>query len=80
MSGGLTKRADKNGLYVIRADGSVVGDAGGWFAAGDRYVIQPGDTVVAPLDIEKLPPLPLWQAVTSILYNTAVAITAIGSL
>jgi protein involved in polysaccharide export with SLBB domain len=80
MSGGLTKRADKNGLYVIRADGSIVGDAGGWFAAGDRHVIQPGDTVVAPLDIEKLPPLPLWQAVTSILYNTAVAITAIGSL
>lgn len=80
LSGGLTSRADKRAVYVIRADGSVVGSSGGWLSSSRSYVIQPGDTVVAPLDIERLPPLPLWQAVTSILYNTAVAITALGSL
>jgi polysaccharide export outer membrane protein len=43
-------------------------------------VIQPGDTIVVPLDTERLPPLPLWQAVTGILYNAAVALAAISSL
>jgi polysaccharide export outer membrane protein len=80
LSGGFTNRADKRGVYVIRADGSVVGSSASWFQPSDRYVIQPGDTVIAPMDIGKLPPLPLWQAVTSILYNTAVAIAAVGSL
>jgi polysaccharide export outer membrane protein len=42
--------------------------------------VKPGDTIVAPLDTERLPPLPLWQAVTGILYNTAVAVAALGSL
>jgi hypothetical protein len=27
-----------------------------------------------------LPPLPLWQAVTSIIYNVAIAAAAVGSL
>jgi hypothetical protein len=27
-----------------------------------------------------LPPLPLWQAVTSIIYNVAIAVAAVGSL
>jgi hypothetical protein len=43
-------------------------------------VIQPGDTIVAPMDVERLPPLPLWQAITSIVYNAAVALAAINSL
>jgi hypothetical protein len=41
--------------------------------------VKPGDTIVAPLDTERLPPLPLWQAVTSILYNVAISIAAIQS-
>jgi hypothetical protein len=27
-----------------------------------------------------LPPLPFWQAVTSIIYNVAIAVAAVGSL
>jgi protein involved in polysaccharide export with SLBB domain len=80
LSGGTTSRADMKRTYVVRADGSVVAGKGGWFSGNADVVIQPGDTVVVPLDTERLPPLPLWQAVTSILYNAAVALAAISSL
>jgi hypothetical protein len=66
---------------VVRADGSVVaGTSGGWLRGGKNVEINPGDTIVVPLDTERLPPLPLWQAVTSIVYNAAVALAAIRTL
>jgi polysaccharide export outer membrane protein len=80
LSGGTTNRADDKRTYVVRADGSVVAGRGGWFGGKSDVTIQPGDTIVVPLDTERLPPLPLWQAVTTILYNAAVAVAAIGSL
>jgi hypothetical protein len=33
-----------------------------------------------PLNVEHLPPLPLWQAVTTIMYNVAIAAAAVHSL
>jgi len=80
LSGGSTARADVKRTYVVRADGSVMPTKSGWLGGKDEISIQPGDTIVVPLDIERLPPLPLWQAVTSILYNAAVALAAISSL
>jgi hypothetical protein len=29
--------------------------------------IKPGDTIIEPLDVERMPALPFWQAVTQIL-------------
>jgi hypothetical protein len=80
LSGGATNRADLKRVYVVRADGSVVAAQGGWLRGTANVSIQPGDTIVVPLDVERLPPLPLWQAVTGILYNAAVALAAISSL
>jgi protein involved in polysaccharide export with SLBB domain len=81
LSGGYTRRADHSRAYVVRADGSVVaGASGGWLRGGRNVDIQPGDTIVVPLDTERLPPLPLWQAVTTIVYNAAVALAAIRTL
>jgi polysaccharide biosynthesis/export protein len=77
MSGGETPRADRGRVYVVRADGSVVPNSGArWFSTGDTR-IQPGDTIVVPLNAEHMPPLPLWQAVSQILYNVAIAVLAI---
>jgi hypothetical protein len=36
--------------------------------------------VVVPLNAERLPPLALWQAVTQILYNIAIATAAVHAL
>ena len=78
MSGGLTPRADDDRVYVVRADGSVVTRGGGaWF--NDSVDIHTGDTIVAPLDTERMRPLPLWQAVTTIIYNLAISAAAVSS-
>lgn len=80
LSGGLTRKADKGRIYVVRADGSVVSsENSGWFRRSGQVAMRPGDTIVAPLDTERLPPLPLWQAVTGILYNLAIAAAAVNS-
>ena len=80
LSGGLTRKADDGRIYVVRADGSVISsESSGWFRRGSQVVIRPGDTIVAPLDTERLPPLPLWQAVTQIVYNLAIAAAAVNS-
>lgn len=80
LSGGATRKADDRQIYVVRADGSVVAPSSSrWFSRGSSIRIEPGDTVVVPLDTERLPPLPLWQAVTQILYNVAISVAAINS-
>lgn len=79
MSGGMTPRADDERIYVVRANGSVeVRERASWFDRGGTN-IKPGDTIVVPLDTERMRPLPFWQAVTSIVYNLAVAAAAVGS-
>jgi hypothetical protein len=35
--------------------------------------IHPGDAIIVPLDTERLPALTLYTAVTTILYNIAIA-------
>jgi polysaccharide biosynthesis/export protein len=80
LSGGVTRKADKGRIYVVRADGSVVSsENSGWFRRSGQVAMRPGDTVVVPLDTERMPALPLWQAVTSILYNLAIAAAAVNS-
>jgi polysaccharide biosynthesis/export protein len=79
LSGGVTRRADQDRTYVVHADGSVVAREGGrWFSRGGTD-IRPGDTVVVPLDTERMPALPFWQAVTQIIYNLAISAAAVNS-
>lgn len=80
MSGGVTRKADTDKIYVVRANGSVLsGEGRRWFRFGARIPIQPGDTIVVPLDTERLPALPFWQSVTSIIYNLAISAAAVNS-
>jgi protein involved in polysaccharide export with SLBB domain len=78
LSGGTTQRADHGHIYVVRADGSVVAGRGGWFRHSTSSV-KAGDTIVVPLDAERMRPLPLWSAVTQIIYNIAIAAAAVHS-
>lgn len=50
QAGGPTTLANKKAIFVIRADGSVVGSSGGGFWQGSPLstTLQPGDTVVVP--------------------------------
>lgn len=79
MSGGSRERGDDSRMYVIKADGSVMMPQNSlWFTADTN--IDPGDTVIVPLDTEYKDNLTLWTQVTGIIYNTAVAISAISGL
>jgi polysaccharide export outer membrane protein len=80
LSGGATRKADKGRIYVVRADGSVVSsESQGWFSRGGQVAMRPGDTIVVPLDTERMPALPMWQAITQILYNLAIGAAAVQS-
>jgi polysaccharide export outer membrane protein len=80
MSGGVTRKADRGRIYIVHADGSVVSsESRGWFRRSAQVAVRPGDTIVVPLNTERLPPLPFWQAVTGIVYNLAITAAAIGS-
>jgi len=52
-AGGATRAADKKEIFVIRANGSVVGrGSGGWFEGGVLDTkLEPGDVVVVPQKI-----------------------------
>jgi polysaccharide biosynthesis/export protein len=81
QSGGMTRRADRGAIYVVRANGSVLAASGsGWFRRTKDVGMKPGDTIVVPLDVERMPLLPFWQAITGILYNVAIAVAAVHAL
>jgi protein involved in polysaccharide export with SLBB domain len=49
QAGGPSNTAYKKGIFVIRADGSVVGGSGGMFSGGVQSAeLRPGDMVVVP--------------------------------
>ena len=78
MSGGMTRRADKKLIYVVRASGAVVaGNRSKWFRRGDGAEIRPGDTIVVPVEIDRIRPLTFWGQVTQILYQGAIAVAAV---
>ncbi|WP_197469509.1 SLBB domain-containing protein, partial [Oleiphilus sp. HI0125] len=79
-SGGTTDKADEDRIYIIKANGGVqLPDSGHWFASNDAQM-EPGDTVVVPLDADKLDQLVLWRDLSQIFYQIALGAAAVGSL
>jgi polysaccharide export outer membrane protein len=77
-SGGLSERADRKRIYVVRANGEVVANQrAGWFQREGGSEIRPGDSIVVPLDVDQ--PLARWTAITQIIYNLAIAAAAVNS-
>ena len=77
-SGGLTRRADKKLIYVVRASGAVVtGNRSRWLGRGGQTEIRAGDTIVVPLETDKVRPITFWTNVTQILYQASIAVAAI---
>ena len=78
-SGGTTMKADKKRIYVVRANGSVyLPRKSHWFKRNDKG-IQPGDTVVIPLDADRMKALTLWGSVSEIVYRMALGAAAVAS-
>ena len=49
QAGGTTNMAYRRGIFVVRADGTVIGNHGSWLASDTlNAALQPGDMVVVP--------------------------------
>ncbi|WP_045826830.1 SLBB domain-containing protein [Teredinibacter turnerae] len=65
LSGGITSKSKQKLIYLVRADGSAKKLKSGW----RKTHVQPGDTIVVPLNVEKIRGLRRWQDITGILAN-----------
>lgn len=51
---GLREEADKKEIFILRADGSIAGNAtAGWFGSINGLKLMPGDTIVVPEKMDK---------------------------
>lgn len=79
-SGGPTRQADESRVYVVKADGSVMlPEKSRWFG-GRSQQLEPGDTVIMPIDVDRLNQLELWTNVSQIVYQMALGAAAVGNL
>lgn len=75
LAGGTKKQADTDRVYVIKANGSVVLPYDSWF--GGRKNLEPGDTIIVPVDSDYLDNLSIMTSATQIMYQLGVAWSAI---
>ncbi|WP_428397783.1 SLBB domain-containing protein [Marinobacter salarius] len=79
-SGGPTRQADEGRVYVVKADGSVMlPEKSRWFG-GRSQQLAPGDTIIVPIDVDRLNQLELWTNVSQIVYQMALGAAAVGNL
>jgi protein involved in polysaccharide export with SLBB domain len=81
LAAGATPRADEDNIYIVKASGKVVRKEVSWtqFTNADLR-LQPGDTVVVPIDTTYKDSVPFWRDITQILYQGTVAIAAVARL
>ena len=82
LSGGVNEYADAKNSYLIKADGSIVSPSqlsgGGFFRRGASG-LQPGDTVVVPLEVQPFSAIKATTEITQIIYQMAIAAAAVNS-
>jgi len=82
LSAGTTKRSDESAIYIVRANGSVtVLDSSWWrFTSTQASQLQPGDSIVVPVNSQHKESLAQWREVTQIIYQGMVSVAAIARL
>ncbi len=78
-SGGTKKNADTARIYVVKANGTVVSPKSGWLRAS-KGNIQPGDTIVVPLETDKKDTLEILAKASQIIYNSALGAAALAAI
>lgn len=72
-AGGPTKTADDDSIYVIKANGEILASAQnkGMFNDFKDTRLMPGDTIVVPEDLERVPAFKVIQDVSDIIFKIA---------
>ncbi|AXN32159.1 polysaccharide biosynthesis/export family protein [Vibrio coralliilyticus] len=76
-AGGTKKQADTDRIYVVRADGSVMLPNNSFWFSRKSNPLEPGDTIIVPLDTDYLDGLSTLTSATQILYQIGVAWSAV---
>jgi len=80
MSGGTKQNADKKRIYVVKANGRVYTPSNSaWFKSSAKN-LEPGDTIIVPIDTDKVDALTMWGSITEIMYQAALGVAAVSSL
>jgi len=80
-SGGFTANADESRVFAVKANGSVLTKGNsGWFKTGKKFgMLQAGDVIVVPINLEKGRWLETLTSGTQVVYQLAVAAAAVNS-
>jgi protein involved in polysaccharide export with SLBB domain len=77
-AGGPTKFADRDHIFVIRADGSIV--SRGSHSKFDRLTVFPGDTVVVPTNVTKTSRMRAFLDMSQVMSGFGVSAAAVNVL
>jgi protein involved in polysaccharide export with SLBB domain len=85
LAGGPTRGADKGSMFMLRANGSVISARQGssfWHASGDfsDTVVQPGDTIFVPEQVNKSTFVQDAKDWTQILYQFGLGLAGLNAL
>jgi hypothetical protein len=82
LSGGTTVFADANNIYLIKSNGSIVSPSqlsGSGFFRASKSSLEPGDTIVIPLNIQPFSGVKATTEISQIIYQMAIAAAAVNS-
>jgi polysaccharide export outer membrane protein len=81
LSAGFTRRADDGGIYVVKGNGSVINlERDLWRFTSNDVGLDPGDTIVVPINTQYKESLASWREITQIVYQSIVSIAAVARL
>jgi len=82
LSGGANQYADEANIYLIKVDGSMISPAqisNSGFFRKNAQGLQPGDSIIVPLEVQPFSGIRATNEVTQIIYQMALAAAAVNS-
>ena len=82
FSGGANTFADVKNIYLIKSDGSIISPSqlvSGGFFRNASSVLEPGDSIVVPLQVTPFSTIKATTEITQIIYQMALAAAAVNS-
>ena len=76
----LMGAGDSSKVYIVKANGALEVPNNDFWFTDTSAILEPSDNIVVPRDVVNYERLGLWQTVTEIVYQSALALVAIGRL
>ena len=80
MAGGTSQYADKKNIYIIKPNGTVQRSSRNIFASNSSKFLQPGDTVIVPINTKVSNSLDIIAPITQVISNLAFSAAALDNI